>query len=280
MSMNSQRSKICEYCGTYIEKGNHIHHIHHRGSGGSNKKENLICLCSKCHTKVHVCNISRWDLINIVARREGKTPEDICEIIGLLIDKVKIENYVFDIPNSPLEGKSLEEVIQIYCSYSEIEETAIWEKAAILAAMIDAGIKVKTISSLVGCSPATVRERVRTFKAFPDPLSRAVDKTFTHHRIASKTKDPGKWIDLVCEMDLSTRQLEEAIKAEGQDGIIKKDILKEKAERVVRMIKEILTADIDTAQWLKSELNIILKEDISNVRIIGYDSPHSTDEVA
>ncbi len=274
--LDSVRKTICEYCGAYVERGNHIHHIHQRGSGGTDVPDNLICLCFECHTKVHAGNIPRWDLINIVARRGNKTPEEVCEAIGLLLDKIKPQDYTFSIPDNPLQGKSLEEVLQAYCSYSEVEETAIWEKAAILTAMVDAGLRIKTISSLIGCSPASIRERVRTYRAFPDPSMRAIDKSFTHHRIASKTTDPVKWIDMTCELDLSTRQLQEAIEAEGQDEMIKKDINLEKAERIIRMTKEILALDTDISAFLKNELYAVLGEN-ENDRI---DRTRCTDEVA
>lgn len=241
----------------------HDHHIKHRAAGGKDLEENVLKACGECHTKCHAGNIKIWKQIEIVAQRMGKPPEEICEIIGLMAEKVLPKDYVFEGQQNPLAGISLEDVLQTYFSYEEIGEQAIWGKAEILSGMIDAGWKPKVISSLIGSSPATIRERVRTYKAFPDESTRALDKTFTHHRIASKTDNPIKWIEMVCEEDLSTRQLEEAIKAEGQGGA-HKDAVQEKAERIVRMVNEVLKEENDSAQWLQNELkNIVTRSDFN-----------------
>ena len=280
------RKEYCEYCGlpAPIEGYQHIHHIHHRGSGGKDIAENLMQLCPECHAKAHAGEIKLWEQIVIVANREGKTPEEICEAIDLLADKLLPQNYKLKSPGNPFGDRTLDDVLQIYFQCEEVEGNSMWAKATILAAMQDSGLKVKNISALCGCSPAAIRERIRTYRAFPDETMRAIDKSFTHHRLAAKTKKPAQWIDLVCEMDLSTRQLKEAIEAEGQGETIKKDVLLEKAERTVRMVKEVLIEQCEAAGWLQKELENILRrrdadEGTNEVLCITPDPPCNNSEV-
>lgn len=235
--------------------GRHIHHIKSRGSRGQNieLKENKITLCAECHAKAHAGIIGRWELIIIVAKREGRTPEAICEIIGLLVDKFLPTEYTIKAPQSKYNGHTLDEVLQVYFSYVEITETTLWERAAILNGLLESGIKQKTLSSLVGCSPATIREQTRTYRAFPDENMRAKDMSFTIHRIASKTDEPEIWLDKACINGYSTRQLDEAIKAKlGKESL--KNMQLEKAERAIRMIKEVIESHD------KEAYNLVLKE--------------------
>lgn len=246
-----EKNKYCEYCGNASESiARHTHHIKSRGSRGQNIEaiENKIVLCAECHTKAHAGNIGRWELIVIVAEREGKTPVQICEIIGLLAEKFLPQDYVINAPQSKFNGHSLDEVLQAYFSYVEITETTLWERAALLSGMLESGLKQKALSSLVGCSPATIREQVRTYRAFPEESQRAKDMSFTIHRIASKTDNPEKWIDSACVNGYSTRQLEEAIKFETGNEEYQKSAQLEKAERAIRMIKEIVEGNDTEAQ--------------------------------
>ena len=254
-----EKKEYCEYCGD-VSLGRHTHHIKSRGSRGQNIElpENKITLCAECHTKAHAGRIGRWELITIVAQREGKTPEEICEIIGLLVDKFLPTEYTVEAPQSKYHGHTLDEVLQAYFSYVEITETTMWERAAILSSLVESGIKITHLSALVGCSPATIREQVRTYRAFPNEDTRAKDMSFTIHRIASKTEEPEKWLDEACEKGYSTRQLEEAIKIEtGQVNL--KNVQLEKAERAVRMLKEVLKSDDpETVQFISEELPVLM----------------------
>lgn len=56
------------------------HHIFTRGAGGPDIKENLIQLCT-CHDLAHRGKIPRQELMEIVARREGTTADEIERII-------------------------------------------------------------------------------------------------------------------------------------------------------------------------------------------------------
>lgn len=264
---------ICEYCGEYAESGHHRHHIRHRV--GNHKeidldiKENLICLCGKCHTMAHIGRIKRWQLIEIVARREGITPQQVCETIGLIIDKVMPIDYIFKDESNPLYGRSLEDVVQEYAGYDEVESAAIWAKAELLYYIVEHmkknGGKLKDIyrqlSPCVGCAPETIKVRVRTFQAFPEPHMRAQDKSFTIHRIAAATEEPEKWLDIAIANDYSTRQLTEAITAEkGAKNGVTKDVNEAKAARIVRMAREVLEYGGEPAILLREELTKLLEE--------------------
>lgn len=239
----------------------HEHHIKHRAAGGKDIRENVIKICGEGHTLCHTGQIKLWQQIEIVARREGKTPEEICEIIGLSVGKVLPRDYVFNSEGNPLQGMNLEDALQLYFLYEESEEQGLWGKAKIVTGFAESGMDEKQISSLVGCSPATVRERVRTYNAFRDETTRALDMSFTIHRICSKTDDPLRWLEIAIENAFSTRQLEEAIKTQGKGETIVKDLLMEKAERCIRMINEILEQPGEPSSWLYSELKIIVGED-------------------
>jgi len=250
-------TEYCECCGKPAEtEALHLHHVKHRASGGQDTKENLILLCATCHTKVHAGNISAWQLILIISEREGKTPDEICEAIGLLVNKLKPSEFVLNIAESPYNGRTLEEILQLYVSCVEVTENMTWTRAELMTVMMDSGIKQNTISSLVGCSPATVREYIRTYRAFPREEMRAQDFSFTHHIYAAKTKEPEKWIDLCCIEGLSTRQLKEKIIEKEGGHEITRDKIQEKAERILRMIKEIFNSDNhEIKEWLVCQLD-------------------------
>ncbi len=250
----------CEFHGIShgAETVLHEHHIKHRAAGGEDIKENVIKICAEGHTLCHTGQIKLWEQIEIVARREGKTPEEICEIIGLSVGKVLPRDYVFNSEGNPLQGMNLEDALQLYFLYEESEQQGLWGKAKIVTGFAESGMDKKQISSLVGCSPATVRERIRTYNAFRDETSRALDMSFTIHRICSKTDNPIKWLETAIENGFSTRQLEEAIKAEGEDKIATKDALMEKAERCIRLVNEVLKEPGEPSFWLYSELKKII----------------------
>lgn len=72
----------CVWCGRpkYVE----VHHFIERSRGGRGIEENLVCLCKRCHTKVHqgdtdIQNLIReylaehyegWDEQSLIARKE------------------------------------------------------------------------------------------------------------------------------------------------------------------------------------------------------------------
>lgn len=65
----------CEVC----KKARDVdpHHVFSRGSGRLDIAINLISLCRGCHNLTHAGKVKREQILAIVARREGWTPEDI-----------------------------------------------------------------------------------------------------------------------------------------------------------------------------------------------------------
>ena len=72
----------CIFCGH--PRGIEVHHFIERSRGGRGIEENLVCLCKKCHTKIHqgdtdIQNYIRsylsehyedWDEQSLIARKE------------------------------------------------------------------------------------------------------------------------------------------------------------------------------------------------------------------
>jgi RNA-directed DNA polymerase len=55
----NRQQKRCPMCNQYItfETGWHVHHVHFRGKGGSDKLDNLVMLHPSCHRKLHAKNL-------------------------------------------------------------------------------------------------------------------------------------------------------------------------------------------------------------------------------
>ena len=78
------RGRMCEWCGK--ERG-HPHHIWAKGMGGGGTLDvriNLMTLCISHHDDVHNGKIRRWELLELVAKRERTTPEAIVDEINRL----------------------------------------------------------------------------------------------------------------------------------------------------------------------------------------------------
>ena len=69
----------CEYCKRQMPSGCDPAHIFSRGAGRVDIAGNLIALCRWCHVKAHAktegVRITRQELLEIAARREGVAPE-------------------------------------------------------------------------------------------------------------------------------------------------------------------------------------------------------------
>jgi len=157
-----------------------------------------------------------------------------------------------------LEGMTLEEISQAYADCLEREEDTRWERGMILAYLLDRrGMRPQAVSSLLGCSPAQVRELAKTWRAFPTEESRARDLSFMHHRLAAGTDNPAWWIDRAAAEGWSTRRLREEIRA-AQGPAAFRDMLREKAERSVRMVREVLAQGGEVSEWLREQLAVLL----------------------
>lgn len=80
---------ICEVCGKRV-RNREPHHIQARGMGGGSRLDvpiNLVATCAAfsggddCHRKAHDGHIPRRVFLEIVARREGLTADQVQERI-------------------------------------------------------------------------------------------------------------------------------------------------------------------------------------------------------
>jgi len=255
------RKPYCELCGSPAYGW--PHHIKTRGAGGKEDKWNLIQLCGECHVgkeSVHAGKISRRTLIEIVAKREGMTVEEIYNKQGWLIDdkfpeEIKIE--------SPVAGKTFDEILDLYLFCLEKGQDSMWERAAVITVMHDfMKLTPRQIASAVGCSASLCRKMVRTYNAFSEE-ERIPFLSFRHHQIAASTADPITWLNTAADKQLSTRQLQEQINDTKLEPEAKKDAAWEKAEKALRLAQESLAADDESAEWLKLELQKLIYPELS-----------------
>jgi hypothetical protein len=77
----------CEYCHQPAKCDPH-HAVKCRGHGGGSRldiKINLAALCRICHTMVGDGHIKKEVIVEIVARREKRTVEEITDAVNLLL---------------------------------------------------------------------------------------------------------------------------------------------------------------------------------------------------
>lgn len=275
------RKDRCEYCGR--PASGEPHHLRPRSLGGRDAKENLIQLCPDCHLRAHSGLISPRALMEIVARREGVSPEEVARATGWSRAESRLEAAAANFCRAcgryltreqRLAGKetcgcglpaakplpSLEELLQVFVSCREKEEEGKWGQAAALVVMrLGLKMSARQVSAETGLSPALVREMVRTFEAFPEEEMRVPELSFYHHRLASKTSDPQKWIALAADNQWSTRQMADKIRlAECRTGEAEEEALLAKAERALRMAGEVVEAGGRPAEWLKEKLAALI----------------------
>ncbi|OPX89419.1 MAG: HNH endonuclease [Pelotomaculum sp. PtaB.Bin104] len=227
-ALKSARKKFCQVCGKYQEAGLHEHHIKSRGAGGDDVEENLVTLCYECHTKVHAGAIT---LDHIVKK----------------------------------ELPGLEVVLQIFINHKEQEEESKWEQSAALVVLhTGLGLKIGEISTAVGLSPAMIREMIRTFNAFSEEGTRVPELSYYHHRLASKSSDPVSWINAAADNGWSTRQLEQEMKEAGcLTKKAKTDTEKARAEKTLRLVREILEEGSEVSDWFYAQIKKIVTETIA-----------------
>lgn len=253
-TIKAMRKDYCELCGKPAYK--EPHHIKSRGAGGGDIPENLIQLCSEHHFAAHMGNIPREDLVKIVAARENKTPEEICQIIGLnlAVDNIKPGNVI----NSPA---TLEELLQVYVSLDETMDETKFFKGEIIEELLRRGLAVGQIAQYGRCSNAQVRELVKTYRAFPEESMRVPELTWYHHRLAANTNNPEYWIQEAARFQWSTRQMREAIKiAEGETPLTQEEKMLNKAEKALRMLEEVRGFGGEPWAWLYAKLQEWLQE--------------------
>ncbi|HOV78812.1 MAG TPA: HNH endonuclease signature motif containing protein [Bacillota bacterium] len=243
----------CEYCGKpgYVE----THHIKTRGTGGKDILLNRIRLCPEHHRAAQEYKIDRLVLVQIVARREKTTPEEVCRAIEIPVpDKFP--------PLSEKEQEpGIEELIQAYISLDEQEIDIKWTKAQLLDALLSTGVSVKWLASQLNVSVSFIRKYVKVYKAFPEESMRIPGLKFEHHNIAlTSKKDPYEILARAADEHLSTRQMRKLIiEEEASDEF--KDIAKkeeadeiQEAKKVYAKVESVIAKGGPGAEWLREKL--------------------------
>ncbi len=197
-------SKICEYLGC-LEPAAEVHHIKTRGAGGSDIRPNLIHLCVQHHKQAQEYKIDRLVLVQIVAKREKVTPEDVCASIG-----IPAPDCFPPLPEvTPMP--TLEESIQAYISLEEQERECRWIKGQLLDSILKTGAKASWIASQVGTSRSLINKLVKTYRAFPEADMRVPELSFEHHFVAATSNNSAEIIARAADEQLSTRQMRKLI---------------------------------------------------------------------
>ncbi|MGG1878822.1 hypothetical protein ABDI30_14780 [Paenibacillus cisolokensis] len=258
-AIREESGHTCEYVDpTTGERCSHPaegepHHIRTRGAGGDDRRENLIHLCGWHHRLFHDGNLDRNELIAIVAKREGLTPEEVAYSLKLSYQPL---------PDQPAPQPGIEELLQAYIQIDEQEQETRFVKGQLLDAMLAAGAKQKFLSSQIGISPAQIRELVHVYRTFPTPESRIPTLSWYHHRVASHSNEPAVLLVKANDEALSTRDLRKVIlEQEGAGAIVKqdKDQEQKKAERLLVSVQKVLDTGSETAKWFKHELKQLLE---------------------
>lgn len=193
-------------------------------------------------------------LIEIVAKREGGLPEEIAAIIQLDYEPCQ----VMLTPPQP----SVPELIQAYIMLEEHEQENRFAKGQLLDAMLGAGATQKYLSSQLGVSPSQIRELVHVYRTFADPASRNPALSWYHHRVASRSSDPPKYLAQANDESLSIRDMKERILTdEGQEHLVKEEAQSKQrqAEKLLQQVKDFLSAGGIPSKWLTEQLHILIE---------------------
>lgn len=72
----------CAWCGRWCQHRHPHHYFFRRGMGGGSQMDhplNLASLCAVCHEDCHWGRVTKWDLLAVVAAREGLQQADVEE---------------------------------------------------------------------------------------------------------------------------------------------------------------------------------------------------------
>ncbi|AEG14341.1 HNH endonuclease [Desulfofundulus kuznetsovii DSM 6115] len=255
--IESVRSERCEYCGKPGPVD--VHHIKPRSAGRRDIRPNLISLCRECHRKAQAHEIDRLELVQLVAKREGMTPEEVCVAI-----EIPVPDTFPPLKTPDARECSLDELLQAYADAEKAEQTCRWAKGEIIEMMRSMGLSYRKIASLVGCSESTVRKYAKTYRAFPDENLRVPELSFEHHWAAANSSDPAKWIARAADEHLSTRQLRKAILEEEASSEVKAAAGAEEekevreARKVAERVEKIIARGGPGAELLREKLRELL----------------------
>lgn len=252
-AIEAARKPYCEYSGRL--GCSHVHHIRPRSQGGDDIPENLISLSPEIHQAVHDGKIDRRVLTLIVARREGLAPKEVCARIG---EPVPSEWPDYNPPDPP----SWEEILQLLLSLEEAQDDCKWQQGEVLAALAECGVSQRTIATEIGKSSSYVRERIKTWRAFPEEGTRVRDLSWQHHRIAAKTDDPQGWIAKAADNGWSTRDLERAIKEarNPNSALTQEEKELKQAEALFAKLEEVVAKGGPAGKWLLEKTENLLYE--------------------
>ena len=255
--IEAMRKDYCECCGKPTEGWPQF--IKSQGAGGAEIAENLIQICPSCNQDIHNGTIPRKTLIEIIAKRENREIRDVYEILGWLHDDKCPDEVILG--DNPVAGKTYEDILNMYLQCVEVGQDSLWNRSALTTVMSEyMQMTPKNIASAVGCSASLCRKMVRTFNAFPMEESRVPFLSYRHHQIAAHTDNPQQWIEKACNNQWSTRQMEEQIRC--SEGDIEEFDL-EKAEKVIRMAKEVIEKNNSASIFLIGELKALIALTVS-----------------
>ncbi len=142
-----------------------------------------------------------------------------------------------------------DELLQALVDIKTEEANAVWKQAGLMCLLVERHkAKPGDIASQLGCSASLVRDMVRTFKAFPNEEDRAIDRSFSIHKICAKTDDPLGWLDKALANGYSTRELQKVVKGEPI-----KDELRD-AQSAWRKVEKIIDNGGVGAKWLLEQI--------------------------
>lgn len=257
VSNQEMRQDFCEYCGRtgcVFE----THHIKTKGSGGGEERANKINLCIECHDKAQTYVVQPWELIVRVAHREKCAVCDVYLAIGWpLPENVDELESMLRVPQPMFEP--LENLVSILVSSEETQTELEFFRGRVVDVMVHMGCTLGWIASNIGKSTSYVRQRLVTYRVFPNEDDRARDLSWTHHRIAAMAesdKSPREWIDEAVNNQYSTRQMAQAVRGD----IVEKtpNSWRIKAEKVLGEVNTLLSADDGNALWLCKELQKLI----------------------
>ena len=133
--------------------------------------------------------------------------------------------------------RSWEQDVTLFRSLLENETGTLWTQAETAYAIVGLYGRTapKKLAGEVGVSASYVRMLVATFKAFPEDEDRAKDFSFSHHRIAARTEDPKRWLNLAIENQWSVRDLDARIK-ESKDRFSEQELAKRAESALINAV--------------------------------------------
>ncbi len=266
VSNTEMRLPYCEYCGG-TNGSFETHHIKSKGSGGREIRANKINLCVECHALAQAYEIKYEDLILVVARREEVSVEDVYTAIELPTPDKDIGSLNIQLTNKEQQDEmpSIEELLSVLVSTEEKSVELAFLKGQVVELLVECyDYKLSQIAHEIKRSEKYVEKHLKTFQAFRDEDSRQPNLDFTHYWEAAQSEDPEGWAQKASEAEMSTRELNNAIKE--SEGKKKEQDWQKKAEKALNDVKTVIEAGGEPAEFLLSELEKYFRYKQSNIK--------------